>query len=172
MRKSLVLSLGAAALALAGCGANMRNVVESDMRFEHCYRLDEDPTTPLDQKRGCWREWSARYAKGQDRSRVRYAQDRIVVLDDAAGGVTLQSTSGPATESTQGPSPSSPYVVPPSVAPKSTTDAEALAPRRALEACTDACTRGFRACTQECSGADACGGYCEDRYRGCLKGCL
>jgi hypothetical protein len=161
----------AAAPSLGGCGANMRNVVESDMRFEHCYRLDEDPATPLDSKRACWREWSDRYTRGQDRSRIRYARDRLVVLDDASRGVTLQSTS-PATDATQGPTPTSAYVVPPAVAPRPSAEPEAIAPRRAIEACTDACTRTFRTCSQECSGADACGGYCEDRYRGCLKGCL
>ncbi len=160
-----------AMVLLAGCGAGMRNVVESDMRFEHCYRLDEDRATPLDAKRACWHEWMGRYAKGQDRARIRYAHDRSVVLDDAARGVSMLPSPPPG-ETTDGPAPASPYEVPPSVAPRSTSEPEAIAPRRSIEVCTESCTRAWRTCAGECSGADACGGACEDRYRGCLKGCL
>ena len=73
---------------MAGCGISMRYVVESDMRFEHCYRLDEDARTPLETKRQCWGEWTTTYQKGQDRSRVAYATERLRVLDSAVMGAT------------------------------------------------------------------------------------
>lgn len=159
------------ALLLVGCGAGMRSVVESDMRFEHCYRIDEDRSAPLSEKRACWREWTGRYAKGQDRSRVRYAHDRMIVLDDAARGYSMLPAAGPG-DTTEGPAPASPYEVPPSVAPKGSGPSDTILPRRSIEACTDSCTRAWRTCAGECTGADACGGFCEDRYRGCLKACL
>ncbi len=147
----------------------MRQLVESDMRFEHCYRIDEDRTTSVDAKRTCWREWSNRYADSQDHARMRYAHDRLVTLDDLERGVPLESSVASVVPASA--SPASAYEVPPSVAKPSAPEPASLAPRRSIEVCTDICTRAWRTCASECSGADACGGFCEDRYRSCLKGC-
>lgn len=161
---SVVLLLGALG-QLTACGPSMKAAVESDMRFEHCYRIDDDPSTSLANKRGCWSEWTARYARGQARERVHYAKDRIKVLDGA-----MAATPAPATTTAAAacPSPSNPYAPPPAVAPKST--AEAVSPL--ASPCTEGCTKGWKACATPCGVEASCVLACDEKFRVCMKTCL
>lgn len=154
----------ALSLASAACGPSMRTLVESDMRFEHCYRIDDDPKTPLDSKRGCWSQWTAHYAKGQDRARVTYAKQRLHVLD----GV-MATTPPPVASPVACPSPSSPYAPPPAVAPKTGGEVATAAP---APACAEACTKAWRTCTTPCGSTMTCVNECDDRFRSCVKACL
>lgn len=157
------------------CGPSFRTVVEGDMRFEHCYRIDEDPQTPVDQKRACWHDWTARYTKGQDRSRVKYAKDRIHVLEGAptsAYAAPSVSASGSVIAS---PSPSSPYVPPPSTVastvPSVSGEKSAVAPTK-VQVCTEACNKDWRTCIAPCYGMQSCVAGCEGPFRSCVKTCL
>ena len=57
------------------------------MRFERCYRIDDDPNAPLPDKRSCWLDWTTNYTRGQERSRVRYAKERLQTLETAARSI-------------------------------------------------------------------------------------
>ena len=149
--------------ALVACGPSMRNLVESDMRFEHCYRIDEDPSTPLDHKRSCWHEWTSHYAKGQDRSRVNYAKDRVKVLNGAI------ASSPPPVAAAACPPPANPYAPPPAVAPKD--DKSSAAPGTAT-VCSDTCTKAWRACSTPCGTESGCMINCDTKFRECVKACL
>lgn len=155
--------------ALIGCGLNMRYVVEGDMRFEHCYRLDEDDRTPLDEKRRCWREWTVAYQKGQDNSRVAYASERLRALDGAATGASPPPSATVAAVATDSvPKPGTPYAPPPATAAGEVS----LTGSVAITACGQSCAGTWHGCTLTCSGGTTCLSTCEDTYRGCLKGCL
>lgn len=172
---ALTASLG---VVMGGCGISMRYVVESDMRFEHCYRLDEDARTPVDQKRACWREWTATYQKGQDRSRVAYATDRLRVLDRVASGAPPAPTEGGASASTtivlastgSGMAPLSPYAPPPSIASNGAVNAVNDSP--AWQTCSETCSKTWKACAPACGGQMPCVTACEERYRVCMKACF
>ncbi len=114
MRSAVVLlGLACGTAASLGCGASMRTVVESDMRFEHCYRIDDDASAPAESKRGCWHDWVSHYTRGQDRNRVDYAKERLRVLSLAP----VTSPVAQPTSTMAGPKPSSPYAPPPAITP-------------------------------------------------------
>jgi hypothetical protein len=160
---SVVLLVGGLAVA---CGPSLKAAVESDMRFEHCYRIDDDPSTTLPSKRHCWTEWTARYTRGQARERINYAKSRIKVLDGAmaAGPPPVATTAATAAAC---PSPSNPYAPPPAVAPKST---EAVTP--ASSACSDACSKAWKTCSTPCGVGASCVLACDEKFRLCAKACL
>ncbi|MBI2390226.1 MAG: hypothetical protein HYV09_11610 [Deltaproteobacteria bacterium] len=167
-RITLAVAGSIAALAPAACGPSMRHLVEGDMRFEHCYRIDDDPTTPLQNKRSCWATWTAQYTKGQDRSRVSYAKQRVRVLDGALAGA-------PAPAPVAVPPPSSPYAPPPAVAPKSgemSGDVAAATAGPTTHSCTEACTKTWRTCASPCGTTIGCVTDCDERFRTCVKTCL
>lgn len=114
MRSAVALFvLGWGTAASLGCGASMRTVVESDMRFEHCYRIDDDGAAPAEAKRGCWHDWVSHYTRGQDRNRVDYAKERLRVLSLAP----VTSPVAQPSSTMAGPKPSSPYAPPPAITP-------------------------------------------------------
>lgn len=80
--------LGALALLLVGsgfcaCGPSAQYMYESQIRFEHCYRLDLDPSIVHSHRAACWEEWQARYKNNQTRDRLEYAKKRV---DSLAAG--------------------------------------------------------------------------------------
>jgi hypothetical protein len=163
MTRFALLAPAALVAWTTACGPSMKNLVESDMRFEHCYRIDEDPSTPLEHKQACWREWSTHYAKGQDRSRVIYAKDRAKVLHGA-----LASGPPPAAP-VACPTPANPYAPPPSVTPKD--EKSAAAPGTAT-LCSETCTKAWRACSTPCGTESGCMITCDSKFRECVKACL
>jgi hypothetical protein len=178
-----------ALLALLGaCGPSYRTVVEGDMRFEHCYTIDEDGRTSVEQKRTCWRSWTARYTRGQDPARVKYAKDRIEVLDGVAAPTAPTSSpeswaagpSGPSGTVIASPSPTTPYAPPPSLAPgngtgnaKASGEVAGMAvPPGKWQGCAEGCGKGHRACMDGCAGKATCPPACDEAYRTCMKGCF
>ena len=167
LRCSVVL----APIALFACGPSIKAAVESDMRFEHCYRIDDDPSTPVASKRSCWSEWSSRYTKGQARERLHYAKARITVLDGALATAPTVGPAGPLA-TTAGtpvacPPPATPYAPPPAVVPK-TADAV----NSSASICAETCTTTWRACANPCGATAACVLACDDKFRLCVKACL
>jgi hypothetical protein len=148
-------------VAVAGCGPSLKTLVESDMRFEHCYRIDEDTRVPIDQKRACWSDWNKRYSRGQDRSRIAYAKDRMAVLNGAAVMVA------PPASAAACPTPSSPYAPPPQMAVK---EPEASPP--SSQACNDACTKAWKTCVSPCGKGAECFSQCDASFKGCMKACF
>lgn len=78
-----LVRLGFAGALLCGCSPTYQSLYEGDVRFEHCYRLDEERQVPITDKLQCWREWSHRYTYGQSRDRIGYARAREQTLAQA-----------------------------------------------------------------------------------------
>src|SRR5689334_13197161 len=68
---------------LAGCSPTYQSLYEGDVRFEHCYRVDEERQIPISDKLTCWRDWDRRYRHGQSRDRIEYARARERTLAQA-----------------------------------------------------------------------------------------
>ena len=105
-RASTLLLAGFVAVSEAGCGASYQSLYEGEVRFEHCYRLDEEQGMPPGQRRACWHDWSMHYTYGQTRDRLEYAlrrqreltaqiTDPYGVAGDATGLSTPPNESGP-----------------------------------------------------------------------------
>jgi hypothetical protein len=136
------------------------------MRFEHCYRIDEDPRVPVAQKQQCWENWNQYFTRGQDRTRVEYARARVTTLRIAP---TLGEPPAPVTEC---PTPASPYVPPPPTV-AGDRGGNALVDRNdGYRRCGDDCARGWRMCGAACTNGADCNVGCDERYRGCMRGCL
>jgi hypothetical protein len=191
---SLRLALVLAAFLVAGaaaCGPSFQAVYECDVRFEHCYAMDENPVS-RDAKRDCWRTWLHTYTYGQPRDRVEYATTRVtqLSLDPSAlaeaaddGGLSLTTAAAAA------PVPTSAFAPPPNV-----ESPDAGAPARVATAdsgvrtpeadCSDACTRHWAACRDDCqSGAapatraprgpkELTCSECDRAYKICVPACF
>jgi len=158
-------------LSAVGCGTvSARYVMESDMRFEHCYRIDEDPRYPLYAKRTCWWDWHEHYERGQDANRITYVAERLRVLDTAAaGGATVATPTIAAATSTACPIPTSPYAPPPPVVTSGMSiGVNAGSP---VVTCGDGCNRDWKTCSPTCNSDGACLGLCDDKLRACMKAC-
>jgi hypothetical protein len=145
----------------------MRNIVESDMRFEHCYRIDEDPAAPPADKHACWSEWNERYTKGQERSRVAYARERLRVLGAAEEAAPASTVAAAAC-----PPPASPYAPPPTVSSlgPGPYDPHGNKPST-IDACNEGCALAWRTCVAPCANANGCVLECDVRFKGCTKSC-
>jgi len=163
------VAMVAVALAPMACGGvSVRYVVESDMRFEHCYRIDEDPGVAVGDKRACWEEWRDRYMRGQDANRIAYANERLRILQGATPTV---ATPAMAMSSATGcPLPNSPYAPPPSVVTTGVKIGVAAAPPDRV--CSDGCNRDWKTCGPACNGNIDCLGSCDGKLRTCMKACF
>src|SRR5258708_9862397 len=81
--RALVPGLGLVVALFVGCSLTYQAVYEGDVRFEHCYRLDEERQIPIGDKRLCWHDWSQKYTYGQTRDRIEYALSRERTLGQA-----------------------------------------------------------------------------------------
>jgi hypothetical protein len=183
-----------AAFASVGCGANYQSVYEGDVRFEHCYRLDEDTAVPVRHKWACWREWNRSYAYGQSRERTEYGLARERTLASARGAPTI----GAAPSSSGGviacPTPTNAFAPPPPMLhdgvaqreepagpaatasdapspPASSTLHDPSAGKTPGASCSDSCTQDWSHCGQACSGAK-CRATCDSQYRACMHHCF
>jgi hypothetical protein len=77
-------ALVALATSLVACGPSFQAIYEGDQRFEHCYALDDNPTSSMADKGNCWRDWMQNYTYGQTRDRVEYAAVRQRALSRVA----------------------------------------------------------------------------------------
>jgi hypothetical protein len=165
-------SLGSMSLGLGACGSvSVRYVVESDMRFEHCYRIDEDPRVSVGDKRACWTDWREKYQRGQDPNRIGYVAERLRVLDATTAKNGASSTPNVAAAATPVgcPPPNSPYAPPPPVATSGMTIGVNAPPPDVT--CSDACNRDWKTCSPGCTGDVDCLGKCDGKLRVCMKAC-
>jgi len=109
------------ALALCACGPSFQAIYEGNVRFEHCYALEENPQLALPDKAACWRDWSEHYTFGQTRDRVQYAISRYVALSRTSAAPTdeamMNAAPGqtPRTTTIFAPAPSNAFAPPPKV---------------------------------------------------------
>jgi hypothetical protein len=174
----------AALAALAACGPSFQVVYEGDVRFEHCYALDESTATPMRDKADCWRDWMKHYTYGQTRDRIEYAASRQTALATAPQNPTdealMEAAPGGGVRKNviSAPMPSSAFAAPPATmvdeakpdagpAPKSsTTSIPSHAPG---SECIDACTKAWTPCKDGCTGK-ACE-TCDATYKACARTC-
>jgi hypothetical protein len=167
------------AWGLIGCGPSFQAVYECDVRFEHCYALDERNTSP-DAKKECWREWLHSYTYGQPRDRVEYAATRVSELsldpmlpsEEAAGARPPRRPTAVAA-----PVPTNAFAPPPnlaaSAAPAASSSAVALreeGPRAPGAECSDGCARRWTSCRETCK--EALCAECDRSYRVCVPACF
>jgi hypothetical protein len=126
--------LGLALVCASGCSPTYQSVYDADVRFEHCYRVDEERNVALGEKLRCWRDWTQRSSYGQSRDRISYAQARERTLAQAIAAGLEAAPRGAAVEEKRAiPQPKSLYAPPPpTLAPASletskSTDALRLA---------------------------------------------
>lgn len=178
--KWLVSGVVLLAGALGGCGASYTSIYEGDVRFEHCYRLDEEPTVPTAQKRACWHAWAKFYTYGQTRDRVEYAMAREQALAEAT--MTACDASPRAMRAVAAPTPTNAFAPPPQTMPREDAGAPAdAAPTTSSDApvlanapgshCTSSCGGTWKRCAAACE-TGACNVKCDDAYRGCMRGCF
>lgn len=200
-RIAVVLGTVAIGCSVAACGASYQAIYEGEVRFEHCYRLDEESVGPPGQRRECWREWSQYYTYGQTRDRIEYALMRQRVLTRQASEPDgPQSSPGPAANAgvapvptLAAPGPTSPFeppphvhsVVPPTASPSSASGTQIpLSPGQILDraaggnafpgqACWLQCATAWRMCAGNCvQGNAVCRAPCEGAFSTCARGCL
>lgn len=187
------LAFFSATLLVAGaaaCGPSFQAVYECDVRFEHCYAMDENPVS-REAKRECWRTWLGAYTYGQSRDRVDYATTRVtqLSLDPSAlaeatddGGLSLSPLAAVA------PVPTNAFAPPPNVAsPDAGTPARIAVVDAGLRApdadCSDACTRHWAICHDGCGDAGPAArtargsktltcGECDRAYKICVPACF
>ncbi len=122
MRWVARLSVGACVLSGAlACGPSFQAVYEGNVRFEHCYALEENPQTAMPEKAACWQDWSHNYTFGQTRDRVHYATSRYVALSRMNSAPTdealMMAAPGETTRDSRitAPSPSNAFAPPPKI---------------------------------------------------------
>lgn len=172
---------------------------EGEVRFEHCYKMDELPHIPLIQKRECWREWTHFYTYGQTRDRIEYAFKRQRMLSSeimnpeghAAAAADAGSTLSPILA---GPAPTNAFESPPKVHTAKPVDAGPdVAPVDAgpspdseemdiLDLSDDTppgtkgllkCFRTWKLCRSECTtNKPRCRAKCDLLWRSCVPKCV
>ncbi len=163
-----------------GCGPSFQAVYEGDARFEHCYALEETPTTSMQLKAECWRDWTQKSTYGQTRDRVEYAASRYRSLvkapDIPTDEAMMQAAPGMVDTNNQlvAPTPTSAFAPPPvtntptpdptpapSAAPAPTS---APGPRAPNADCLDGCTTTWQACKDKAK--------CDPLYEKCAALCF
>lgn len=176
-----------------GCGASYQAVYEGEVRFEHCYRLDEDPEIPLMQRRECWREWTKFYTFGQTRDRLEYALRRqreltAKIENPNASNDSSAETPPPEAEPLAAPAPTSPFAPPPRVQAEQAdagSQKQALDPAELLDMitsgqlpptqpCVIQCLSRWRSCTRTCDPENdgECRKSCDAAYKACGARCF
>jgi len=178
----LGVTAGLAALACGACGPSFQAIYEGDVRFEHCYALDQSPSN-VEAKKECWRSWLHDDTYGQSRDRVEYAGLRFseLSLDPTLPSEDIQVKHARIMAS---PVPTSAFAPPPSTAERVTAEstasaatskpppheAAAVAARAPGEECSEGCSGSWKTCRQGCKGA-ACDA-CDKGYKVCVPGCF
>lgn len=195
-------ALSALAAAVTACGPGFQAIYEGNVRFEHCYALEENAQAPMQDKAGCWRDWSEHYTYGQTRDRVHYATARYVALSQAPTIPTdealMMAAPGEARATTiTAPAPTNAFAPPPRIldikepaAPKETPSAPVNPPTAAApppptvlpgSICSETCASGFRGCGNGCDPTgkpvppntdEKACAVCAKTYRTCMKGCF
>ncbi len=172
-------------LAVCGglsCGPSFQAVYECDVRFEHCYALDQK-AAPIEAKKQCWREWLHGYTYGQSGDRIEYAAARFsaLSLDPTLPSVEAQNAKPP--RGSASPVPTSAFAPPPTLAERPASNAqppdggrasstrEAVAVVRAPGSdCAEGCAASWKACHEGCGSAGC--DECDRTYRACVPACF
>jgi hypothetical protein len=120
----------AAALSLASCSFGYQSLEEGDVRFEHCYRVDDEPRATASEKQACWATWLRNSTYGQTRDRIAYALAREQAWRATLRGVPMAASvpSAAATAHNGSPQPVNAFAPPPQML-SSSTDAGLVANR-------------------------------------------
>ena len=192
---SLVSSAVVTGVCAAGCGPSFQAIYEGDAHFEHCYALDDTPSTPMQEKGACWRDWTLHYTYGQTRDRVDYAVARHRALSRVNGAPTdeamMQAAPGEGSEGRPNatPAPTSAFAPPPKTmagmdagggnaspvaplkdAPSPGGSSAPTEPPPPGAECSDECTRTWRTCSGGCT-AGGCD-KCQKTFKACMKACF
>lgn len=164
-----------AALGSTACGASYQRIYEGDVRFEHCYRLDADPSIDSQVRLACWSEWTFAHTLGQTYDRVLYARRREAALrsgETAAVGPTLVTGQTSSVASQQQALSSRPR---PSATSSSALALNAPEPAPSTlssrQLCSQECGQTFTACVTRCTD-DGCAQKCGVQVKACLESCL
>jgi hypothetical protein len=170
---------GVALLAGLGvaCGPSFQAVYEGDVRFEHCYALDQRPVGEAARKE-CWRDWLFGYTYGQSRDRVEYAAARYSELS-LDRTLPSEDTASARPPRASGPIPTSAFAPLPNLAEHALVDPPvevkpapvvAAVVRAPGEECAMGCGATWKACHEVCK-APGCEG-CDRVYRQCVPRCM
>jgi hypothetical protein len=161
---------------------------DSDLRFEHCYRLDMDARVAAAHREHCWRDWNQTYAHDEPLDRIEYARRRIAALESGdkaeltihnqaptSGRVFEEVGSADPVAPMAAPAPTSAHEPPPKTAPipapRSSSEAIA-ATTRPGDACAGQCERSFGDCGRLCEAKQADCATCREDYRSCMRRCF
>lgn len=165
-----------AGATLLACGASIRGLYESDVRFEHCMALDARPDVKPTLRRACWEEWASFYTFGQPRDRTDYA----VMRERQLGGASDFDEGDTPAARPLAADPTSAIAPPPmmmaSLADGGARDAEApdaqVDERTAAHArCTADCQQGLDTCRLGCGASAPCERACGARHTRCNGRC-
>jgi hypothetical protein len=167
------------ATGVAACGPSFQAVYECDVRFEHCYALDQGPGS-LEAKKLCWRDWLHGYTYGQSGDRIQYAAARFSELSLDPTLPKVESREARPTRHSAAPVPTNAFAPPPNIAEHVKPDATtAAAPTDAVREvmmrapgseCADGCVQSWRVCHDSCTNG-ACDA-CDKAYRTCVPACF
>jgi hypothetical protein len=181
-----------AAIVAAGCRWSQQSypsAYEGEVRFEHCYRLDEARTEFQEVRRRCWADWIHSFTYGQSRDRIDYATRRERALAQAqSNGESAPPASAAAdparTRGVSSPIPTSALAPPPPTVSQDAGTNAATSPALALTAsndgtrraapgalCAGSCGQGWIECGQGCKVV-GCQSGCDNRYRNCMRACF
>jgi hypothetical protein len=172
-------TLVAATLAAAtlSCGASIRGLYESDVRFEHCMALDSRPDVKPTLRRACWDEWVSFYTFGQPRDRTDYARLREKQLSSASD--FDEGDVAPPRLAAAAPDPTSAIAPPPMMmavaddggAPDAGAPTEADERTATHDRCAAECQSGLEACRMICKATGPCERACTGRLARCNVRC-
>jgi hypothetical protein len=175
LRYGLVFPVAVAAgLGSAACGPSFQATYECDVRFEHCYALDETVASPS-VKQQCWHDWLAGYTFGQPRDRVEFAASRVKTLSAPPGPL---EDDPPPVHAVAAPLPTNAFAPPPPVISSEATavgssqpsPATVTVPRTPGAECAQACERRWASCHDGCRGPTC--ERCDRAYRVCMPACF
>jgi hypothetical protein len=168
------LAFAALAVAAIACGPSFQAVYECDVRFEHCYALDQGAAGP-DAKKDCWREWLHGYTYGESRDRIEYAATRVSELS-LGGTLPKEDRDVPQRPRPMAlPAPTNAFAPPPNVADHESPVAPVPRPAPAIvgapgEDCAQSCGSYWKTCRQSCK--DAACEVCDHAYKLCMPSCF
>jgi len=169
----LVAVLGGA----AACGPSFQMVYECDVRFEHCYALDQGAGPP-EGKKDCWRDWLHGYTYGQSRDRIEFAATRFseLSLDPTLPNEDVRGPGPRRPDRVVAPVPTSAFAPPPNTSESHGPPEPSAAPARASASrlpgsdCAQTCGEKWNACRATCK--DRACDPCDKAYRACMPACF
>jgi hypothetical protein len=162
------------------CGPSFQAVYECDVRFEHCYALDQGSAT-VDLKKQCWREWLRGYTYGQSGDRIEYAAARFSELSLDPTLPSVEVRDGGVSRRSASPMPTSAFAPPPNLVEHAAADASIASVdgaggvsevvlRAPGSECADGCASRWKTCHEACR-AEACDA-CDKAYKACMPACF